>query len=889
MIQPGDADRYRHDPPRWPVKFLRFFLKKEYLEEIEGDMEELFFENAERLSYANARRIYTWEMVKLLRPILLKSIKRTSTFNRYAMFKNYFKIAWRNLIKKKAYSAINIFGLGLGIACCFLIFLFVQDELSYDNYQEKGDRIYRVIHGWKSTKDSEESAKANPFWVWGNAPIGAAIGREFPEIEKVVQFSGRSDILLSYEDKTYQEDGIFFMDSTAFDVFSWQLLRGDPKTVLTAPFSIVLTENTARKYFGDADPIGKSLKGSESSGRSNAGDYTVTGIMKDVPSNSHFRFNALLSMSTFKKSRPEIFDEWGYVDFYTYFLVKEPFNEAAFKQKIPAFLSRVQRDANYTIDIEPLKDVYLRTSAERQPGETGSLPNIYVFSVIGIFILAIAMINFMNLSTARSMERGKEVGIRKSIGAARSSLIFQFLGESFIIVFLSMIVAVIIVFAAIPYMAGFTGKEFEIQRFVTWQTILLVIGAMLLIALGAGSYPALVLSGFRPALVLKGIQRSATGGVNLRRGLVIFQFSLSIALIAGTIIVYSQMKQLLDKDLGFDKERMLVLDYNYDEAVNRKSEVLRVEMESNPAVLSAAFSRSVPGSYFPNAGTDIQGPDGEMKGMGQPIFQVGMDFIPHFGLELVAGRSYSREHPSDSTSALVVNEATARQYGYTNPADIVGKKFSQWGREGEVIGVVKDFNYISLHRTIEPLTLPLEPYASRYLTLKIKTEDIPGTIEAVKATWNRLAPHRPFLYSFLDDDFNRQYQADFLFRKLFTTFSCLAIFIACLGLLGLATYTAELRTKEIGIRKVLGADMRNIITLLSSDFIKLVLVSILIATPISWYAMDQWLEGFAYRMEIQPWIFVLAGVVALSIAVFTISFQSVKAALMNPVTSLRSE
>ena len=860
------------------------------MEEIEGDMEELFFDHVEQFSHAKAKRMYTWEMLKLLRPILLKNVRHTPTLNQYAMFKNYFKIAWRNLVKKKAYSVINIFGLGLGMACCFLIFMFVQDELSYDNYHEKGDRIYRVIHGFKSEKDSEESAKANPFWVWNNAPIGAALRQEFPEIEKVVQFSGRSDILLTYEDKIYQEDGVFCMDSTAVDVFSWSLLRVDPKTVLAAPYSIVLTESTARKYFGDADPIGKSLQGTESPGRSKAGDYTVTGIMKDVPSNSHFRFNALLSMSTFRKAYPERLEDWGYVDFYTYFLVKEQFNEAAFRQKIPAFLSRAQKkDPNYTIDIEPLKDAYLRTSAQRQPGETGSLSNIYVFSVIGIFILVIAIINFMNLATARSMERGKEVGIRKSIGAERSSLIFQFLGESFLIVFLSVIVAALIVFAALPYMIDFTGKQLVILRFINGQTIPFMLGGVLLIGLVAGSYPALVLSGFRPALVLKGIARSTAGGVNLRRGLVIFQFSLSIALMAGTIIVYSQMNQLLDKDLGFDKERMLVLDYNYDEVVNRKSQVLKAEMESNPAVLSSAFSRSVPGSYFPHAGTEIQTADGEMKGMGQPIFEVGIDFITHFGLKLVAGRSYSREFPSDSTSALVVNEAAARQYGYTNPADIVGKKFEQWGRKGMVIGVVKDFNFVSLHRTIEPLTLPFSAYESRYMTLKIKAENIPGTIQEIKTVWNRLVPHRPFLYSFLDDDFNRQYQSDFIFRRLFTTFACLAIFIACLGLLGLATYTAELRTKEIGIRKVLGADVRNIVALLSSDFIKLVLIAILIATPISWYAMDQWLEGFAYKMEIQLWIFAVAGLIALSIAAFTISFQSVKAALMSPITSLRSE
>ena len=800
------------------------------------------------------------------------------------MYKNYLKVAWRNLLKKKGYSAINIFGLGLGIACCLLIFIYVGYELSFDNYHAKGDRIYRVIHG------SKDNAK-DQYWVWHNAPIGQALADNFPEIDKIVQFSGRSDILLTNGDKMYQEDGVFFMDSTAFEVFSWKLLKGNPKTALSAPFSIVLTETTARKYFGDEDPLGKSLKGSESAGRSDAGDYLVTGVMADVPANSHFRFNALLSMSTFRKSHPDIFNEYGYVDFYTYFLINEQFDRAKFEAKLPDFISRQVKDpdSKYAIAIEPLKDVYLRTQAQRQPGETGSLPNLYVFSIIGLFILAIAMINFMNLSTARSMERGKEVGIRKSIGADRKSLIFQFLSESFIIVCFSMVVAVILVTLALPAMTDISGRTLDIQRYITGQNIVLLIVFSLLIGIVAGSYPSFVLSAFSPVMVLKGVNKSSKTGVILRRGLVVFQFSLSIALIAGTIVVYFQMSHILNKDMGFDKEHMATLDYNYDEAVNDKRELLKTEMELLPEVQSVAFSRSVPGSYFPNAYTEIQTADGEMKGLAQPIFQVGIDFVNHFGLELVEGRSYSRDHPSDTIGGLVINEAAARQYGYANPSEIVGKKYKQWGREGEVIGVVKDFNYISLHRNIEPLTMPFEPYASRYMSLKIKSTDMAATIEKIHKIWSSLAPHRPFLYSFLDDDFNRQYQKDFNFRKLFTTFSCLAIFIACLGLLGLATYTAELRTKEIGIRKVLGANIKNIVTLLSKDFILLIAVSMILATPVAWYAMSRWLEGFAYRVEIHFWIFILAGLVALSIAVLTISYQAIKSALVNPVSSLRSE
>ncbi len=533
--------------------------------------------------------------------------------------------------------------------------------------------------------------------------------------------------------------------------------------------------------------------------------------------------------------------------------------------------------------------MYLGTVAQRQPGETGSIANLYIFSVIGLFVLTIAMVNFMNLSTARSMERSKEVGVRKSIGAARSHLVFQFLGESFVIVGFSMLMAVIFVALALPSMNNITGRPMELMHFVTPLNIALLIAVTILIGLIAGSYPSFVLSSFNPVSVLKRSIITNKTGVFLRKGLVVFQFSLSIALIASTIVVAMQMSHILNKQLGFDKEQMLILDYNYDEDVNRKREVFKNELEKLPEVSSVAFSRSVPGSYFPNAWTEIISPEGQMKGMAQPIFQVGMDFINHYDLKLAAGRSYSRDFPSDTIGGLVINEAAARQYGYSNPADIVGKKYSQWGREGEIIGVVKDFNYISLHNTIEPLTLPLEPFACRYVSVKVKSADMTAAIEDVRKVWSQLAPHRPFLYSFLDDDFDRQYQKDFNFRSLFSIFSSLAILIACLGLFGLATYTAELRTKEIGIRKVLGASVNSIVGLLSKEFIILIFVAIIIATPAAWYAMDRWLEGFAYRMTIQFWVFVLAGLAAVLIAALTISFQAIKAARGNPVNSLRSE
>jgi putative ABC transport system permease protein len=872
-------------PPRFFLKLFRWYCHPRLVDHIEGDLLEDYRYQLNQSGKRKADIQFVIDVILLFRRRIIRPIERTNHTNHIGMFKSYIIIGWRNLLKKKGYSAINIFGLGIGIASCMLIFMYVQYERSFDKYHEKGDRIYRVIHGGKQQA-------LDAYWVWNNAPIGPALAANFPEIDKVLQFSGRSDILLTYGEKIYQEEDVFFMDSTAFEVFSWKLVKGNPKTALAAPYSIVLTESMAKKYFGDEDPLGKSLKGTDSPGRANAGDYLVTGVMEDVPANSHFSFDALLSLSTFRKSIPEIFTNWGYVDFYTYFLVNDNFDRVKFEQKLPEFIDRQMNDPKHTyvVRIEPLKDVYLGTVAQRQPGETGSLANLYVFSIIGLFILVIAMINFMNLSTARSMERSKEVGIRKSIGAGRKSLISQFLSESLIIVYLAMALAIILVSLTLPAMNDITGRTLVIQNFTTPRNMAVLAGISLVIAVIAGSYPSFVLSAFNPVVVLKGLSKSGKSGVMLRRALVVFQFSLSIALIAGTMIVYSQMSHILNKDMGFDKERMLILDYNYDEQVNRQREALKTEMEAKADILSAAFSRSVPGSYYPNAGTEIQSPEGDKKVMnGQPIFQVGMDFIDHFGLKLVAGRSYSREFPADTIGGLVINETMAKQYGYTNPEDIIGKKYSQWGREGEIIGVVKDFNFTSLHRRIEPLSMPLEPFACRYLSLKVKTSDMAATIEEVHQIWNRFAPHRPFLYSFLDEDFAAQYQKDFNFRKLFTTFSGLAIFIACLGLLGLATYTAELKTKEIGIRKVLGANIASIVSMLSKDFVILVVISMVIATPVAWYAMNKWLEDFAYHIDIQFWIFILAGAAALIVAVLTISYQAINAALANPVKALRSE
>ncbi len=681
------------------------------------------------------------------------------------------------------------------------------------------------------------------------------------------------------------------MDSTAFEVFSWKLIAGDPETALKAPYSAVLTESTAEKYFGEENPIGKTLEGGATGGRAAPGLYTVTGIMEDVPANSHFTFDALMSMSSFKQSWPEVFDQWGYVDFYTYFLVPEEYDIEKLSAKIPDFLKRhlPSNDGIYTMSFEPMLGAYLQSKADRQPGITGSVQNLYIFAIIGLFILCIACANFMNLATSRSMERAKEVGVRKVVGADHKGLIFQFMGESLLLVLIAAMLALAIVFAVLPTMEVFAGKHFALTTLLNWRTLAVFISIVAITGITAGSYPALILAGFKPVTVLKGTFKTTAKGATLRKGMVVFQFGLSIALIAGTFIVFSQLNHLQRKNLGFKQEQMLVIDFNYDDKVTNKLEAIKSTFLKEKEVLSISASRTVPGAYFPNAGTEIESKEGTMTQLGPSLYEVDVDFISHFGIEMAAGRPYSRDFPADTAHSLVINEAAAKSWGYADPHDIIGKRFSQWGREGQVIGVVKDFNYLSLHRKVEPLALRLAPTSSKFLTLKVQSDTVPETLAKLERIWAKLAPHRPFLYSFLDASFNRQYEADFRFRRLFTAFSGLALFIACLGLLGLATYTAQQRTKEIGVRKVLGASIASIVRLLTFDFVKLVLIAILVATPVAWWAMNKWLADFAYHINIQWWVFAFAGLAAVVIAMLTVSWQAIRAAMANPVKSLREE
>lgn len=822
------------------------------------------------------------------RPYANGSLFVRNGYNSIDMLRNYFKIAWRNLLRNKAYSAISITGLAVGVACCLLIALYVKDELSYDRYHKNINETYRVLHAFRNAKGNEKLPPPGPkeFQVWGNAPVGPALKAYFPEILKETQFTSPFTYLVQYGDKRFQEDNLLFADVMTLDVFSWKLLAGNPAEALKAPYSIVLTKSMARKYFGNDNPMGKALK------MDNKLSFTVTGVMEDVPSNSHFSFNALMSMNTFRQLWPEIFNWWGYVDFYTYFVVPPHTNINALQARIPDFIERYnpQRNGAYTIAFEPMADAYLRSAAGRQPGPTGSLQNVYIFALIGIFILMIACINFINLSTARSLERAKEVGVRKTVGAFQHGLICQFLTESVLISLIAEILATALVIVLLPLMRNISGKPLLLSGQFSWEVVLALVAAPLVLGLLAGSYPAWVLARFKPVEVLKGKFGASHKGTTLRRGLVVLQFSLSIALIAGTSIVFLQLGHLRSHQLGFRQDQMLVIDYGGDEIVNNKIETIKSVFARQAAVQSVSASRAVPGDFFPNGTTFIETRSGEMQAYDPALYEIDFDFIPAFEMKMAAGRPYSRDFPVDTTQSLLLNEAAAKLYGYADPKEIIGKRFDQWGRKGQVIGVVKDFNYQSLHKKVEPLALRMAPSdALGKLSLRIKSDRLPQTIAELERTWKTLVPHRPFLYSFLDQSFNQQYQQDLRFGELFGAFAALTIFIACLGLFGLATYATEQRIKEIGIRKILGASIAGIVALLSSDFIKLVIIAMLIATPAAWWAMHEWLKGFAYRIDIHWWPFALAGLLAVVIALVTVSFQTVRAALMDPVRSLRSE
>jgi putative ABC transport system permease protein len=687
-------------------------------------------------------------------------------------------------------------------------------------------------------------------------------------------------------DSKLQESNALFAEPSLFKIFSFPVIKGDVDKAFSLPNTIILTEKAAKKYFGNENPIGQSLI---LDGKNPA---SVVAVVKDVPSNSHFKFDMLVSIATIAKQSKDRLNQWGNFGNFTYILLPKGYDANKLQSRMKAFVNRhytaadKKQGMDYSFFLEPLKDVYM--VSKRGAPESGNLYNVRIFSIIAVFILLIACINFINLTTARATERAKEVGIRKVIGAMKQQLTIQFLSESVIICLISFLFSALFSFLLLSLFNQLAGKVISDSIFHNGYLFQLFLIACV-IGLCAGLYPALVLSNFKPVTILKGRFSKSTKGILLRKGLVVTQFTISIVLIIGTIVVYNQLSFMRNQSLGFQKNQMLTIDFSGDSAIQSRQDIIKNELKKIPNVLGATASGAIPGFGNSVAYSEIQNQAGAMQQMNMNMYDIDYDFIPQFEMKLAAGRIFSKNFGTDTTQAIVINEATAKSLGYRNPADAVGRNYSQWGRTGKIIGVLKDFHFQSLQETVKPLNMRINLRGTGAFTLKIEAKNVPATISAIQSRWRALAPERPFNYVFVDETFNKQYASEVTFGNLFVNFAVLAIFISCLGLLGLASYSTIQRTREIGIRKVLGASVSGIVNMLSQEFLILVLISSLIAFPIAWFTMHSWLQDFAYRISISWWIFVFAGVLALIIAFTTVSFQAIKAALTNPVKSLRSE
>ncbi len=793
------------------------------------------------------------------------------------MFKNYFKIAVRNLLRHKAFSFINILGLAVGLSACFLIFLYVSFETNYDNFHSKADRIYRLVTDIKTPSDLLKTGSTS-------APVVINMQRDFPEVESAVRISGQSFLVKKGNDR-FQEKNTIMADSTLFGVFDFPLIYGDKNTALKEPMSIVFSQTAAKKYFGNVNPVGQNvlLTG-------DAINATITGVMKDIPENSQIKADMIVSMSSEKDINKQSSDSaWGNFGFTSYLLLKPGTDPKALAAKFPAFIEMhdgkelKELQETYTFFLEPLRSVYLYST--RDDSKTGNITNVYIFSIIAIFILLIACINFINLTTARSAERAKEVGVRKVSGAGQFQLVKQFIGESIVISFMAFVAAVLLSSLLLPLFNQLAGKQVSTAFFSHPLYVVSLFFVAALIGIVAGFYPAIVLSSFQPVAVLKGKFTTSSKGILLRKGLVIFQFTISIILIIGTIIVYVQLNYMRNQDLGFSKDQTIVIDTNGD----KNKDAFKESLSSMPGVLSTSFSSTVPGGGAYVAYSKVENKTGDMQTTNLDLDFVDFDYINQYKMKVIAGRGFSKAFATDTTQAMIINESAVKFLGYSAPQQAIGKNFEQWGRKGKIIGVIKDFHYRALQEPIKAMSLRIEPQGYQMLSIKLSTNNLLSTIKAIESKWNKIIPARPFEYTFLDESFDKQYRAEDRFGNLFFNFAILAIFISCLGLLGLASYSTIQRTKEIGVRKVLGASVSNIVNLLSADFLKLVLIAFVIASPVAWFFMNKWLHDFAYRTNISWEVFALAGFVSVLIAFFTISFQSIKAAIANPVKSLRTE
>lgn len=883
----------QHHPPKWADRFLEWYCRPELLEEIQGDIYELFDQRCQTQSIAAARRGFVWDVLRSLR---LSTIKNTSLNFYPTMFRSNIKITIRHLLRQKFYTLIKITGFALGLACCLLILVFIRHELSFDKYYPAADRIYRVIGDYHSAERGDQHSAIGP------TPLAETLEQEYPEIEKAVRLApdfyeaGSNLVRKEGEQQNVYENGFVYADPAFLDVFDFPMIEGQPLKALEQPYSVVLTASMAEKYFPEENPVGKLLILNNNTTQ----PFKITGVMEDLPTHTHFQFNFILSLEGLPSSK---ILNWGHTNYITYVLLSPQADPNALEAKFPEFIKKyispdleeLMKAGDYiSLRLQPLTDIHLYSSDIQGGGyaSQGDIQYIWLFGTVAIFVLIIASINFINLSTAKSANRAKEVGIRKVMGSFRSQLITQFLTESVMLSLLAFACSIVLAWLILPYFNDLAHQELTLPLKEPWF-IPTLLAASVLIGMLSGIYPSFFLSSFVPAQVLKGKISQGSKSGWLRSALVVIQFTTSIVLIVATLIVQQQMHYIQSKKLGFEKDQVLIIEDTY--AIGNQIQPFKNALKKLPEVQNVAVSSYVPVDGYSRNGSGTWPEGDQSKVVGLAKWYVDHDYIQTLGMEIIEGRGFSIDFPSDS-QAIILNRKAVEMLGFTDP---IGKRVSSYSyldeKTGElvydtytVIGVVEDFHYESLKNDIGGLSLVIGEYIGSTM-IKAKTTDIKQLIGKVNQIWESFAPTEPFRYHFLDERFASMYQAEQRVGKIFAVFAGLAILVACLGLFALAAYMAEQRTKEIGIRKVLGASISSIFMLLTKNFVWMILLSLALATPVAGYFMQSWLEDFAYRTTINWEIFVIAGAIAMCIALLTISYQAMRAAVLNPADTLRTE
>lgn len=872
-------------PPKWADRFLEWYCNPDLLEEIQGDTYELYLRTLKAKGKIIADLQYAWNVIRFFRWSNIKRKRSYTSPSHYMLVKNYFTIFKRTFVRQKAYSFLNVIGLAIGIACFLLISFYIRDEYSYDKMHSRADRIYRLHEIFEADGVGERSA-SQPF------SVADALSNDFPhQIESIVRFFNFQAPTLAVStvdhSKEYNEPRLFFADSTIFNVFDFPFIKGDPKTAMANTHSVVITEQTAKKYFGEEDAIGKYL---QLQGKTN---LQVTGVLKDIPANTHFQFDFLVSFSTLKEFyNGNIPVGWYWNPCWTYLLLKEQQSAPVLASALPAFVQKyfpefIRNDVK--LELFPLTDIHLKSHMDYEIQPNSSLTTVYVFASIAIFVLVIACINFINLSTARASRRAKEVGMRKTLGSEKSHLVMQFLLESILLSFLSFMIAIVFVSIALPFFNSFAEKQLSLQILLEPVYLAIIIVLPLAVGILSGVYPAFVLSSFKPITALKS-NTSLERGVSFRKALVVVQFSLSIMLLIGTGVAIDQLNMLQTSNPGFNKENVVMIPVSRS-PIAPAYETLRTEFLRNPDVTQVTALEEVLGAKHQVGNYRMEG-FAESKPF--PRLNIRHHFAETFNLEIVAGRDYSEDIITDDSLALLVNEELVKQMGWPSNEEAIGKTFNDRPNR-KITGVVKDFNFTSKHQPIRPLVLDLNlnPRAFdlfiKYVAVRVNGENIPETISWLKDKWKAQMPGWPFEYFFLENDLDKLYKSENKMSTVTLIFAGLSILVACLGLFGLTTFTAEQRKKEISIRKVLGSSDLQVFFLFSRQFFVLIFIAMIIAFPLSWVVMKKWLSGFAYQVDIDLKLFILGAFTATVIAFVTILHQGLTAAHHNPADVLKTE